>query len=91
MGTIFNIALQWTSKTHLLFAYVLDIDVFCRYAKHIYERMPTPYQVYSWLAPQPDHTIDLVRMEDGKFFSDLCSSFSVSIITLFFFSVKNLF
>lgn len=36
-----------------------------RYSKHPYERMFTPYQVYSWMAPQQEHTMDLVRMEDG--------------------------
>ena len=33
--------------------------------KHPFERVPTPYQVFSWMAPQPEHTIDYIRAEDG--------------------------
>ncbi|KAH9512922.1 hypothetical protein Btru_037008 [Bulinus truncatus] len=33
--------------------------------KHPFERVPTPYQVYSWMAPQPDHQIDYIRAEDA--------------------------
>ncbi|XP_076435159.1 clustered mitochondria protein homolog [Babylonia areolata] len=33
--------------------------------KHPFERVPTPYQVYSWLAPQPDHQVDYIRAEDA--------------------------
>ena len=35
--------------------------------KHPFERVPTPYQVYSWLAPQPDHPVDYIRAEDGQY------------------------
>ena len=37
-----------------------------RTMKHPFERVPTPYQVYSWLAPQPDHPVDYIRAEDGQ-------------------------
>ncbi|KAK3085037.1 hypothetical protein FSP39_023311 [Pinctada imbricata] len=33
--------------------------------KHPFERVPTPYQVFSWMAPQPDHSIDYIRAEDA--------------------------
>ncbi|KAL8614005.1 hypothetical protein ACOMHN_023240 [Nucella lapillus] len=36
-----------------------------RSGKHPFERVPTPYQVYSWLAPQPDHQVDYIRAEDA--------------------------
>ena len=37
-----------------------------RSQKHPFERVPTPYQVYSWMAPHPEHVIDYIRAEDGK-------------------------
>ncbi|XP_041348382.1 clustered mitochondria protein homolog isoform X2 [Gigantopelta aegis] len=36
-----------------------------RSQKHPFERVPTPYQVYSWMAPHPDHVIDYIRAEDA--------------------------
>ncbi|KAK3589135.1 hypothetical protein CHS0354_017102 [Potamilus streckersoni] len=36
-----------------------------RAAKHPFERVPAPYQIYSWMAPQSDHTIDFIRAEDA--------------------------
>ncbi len=36
-----------------------------RAQKHPFERVPTPYQVYSWMAPQPEHQVDYIRAEDG--------------------------
>lgn len=33
--------------------------------KHPFERFPTPYQVYSWLSPQWEHTPDSVRKEEA--------------------------
>uniref|UniRef100_A0A5K3EIG9 Clu domain-containing protein n=2 Tax=Mesocestoides corti TaxID=53468 RepID=A0A5K3EIG9_MESCO len=33
--------------------------------KHPFERLPTPYQVYSWLTPQWEHTPDSVRKEES--------------------------
>lgn len=36
-----------------------------RAAKHPFERVPTPYQVYSWLAPLVEHTPDSVRKEEA--------------------------
>ncbi|KAF8562588.1 hypothetical protein P879_08751, partial [Paragonimus westermani] len=35
-----------------------------RAAKHPFERVPSPYQVHSWLAPSFDHTPDSVRKEE---------------------------
>ncbi|TPP56472.1 Clustered mitochondria protein [Fasciola gigantica] len=36
-----------------------------RAAKHPFERVPSPYQVYSWLAPSFEHTPDSVRKEEA--------------------------
>lgn len=36
-------------------------------ARHPYERVTTPYQVYSWTAPQIEHTVDAIRAEDSMF------------------------
>ncbi|XP_025090334.1 clustered mitochondria protein homolog isoform X2 [Pomacea canaliculata] len=36
-----------------------------RSQKHPFERVPTPYQVYSWLAPQSEHQVDYIRAEDA--------------------------
>uniref|UniRef100_A0A673J608 Clustered mitochondria protein homolog n=1 Tax=Sinocyclocheilus rhinocerous TaxID=307959 RepID=A0A673J608_9TELE len=42
-----------------------------RYARstHPFERIATPFQVFSWTAPALDHTIDCVRAEDVSSFS----------------------
>lgn len=36
-----------------------------RAQKHPFERVPTPYQIYSWMAPQPEHNVDYIRAEDA--------------------------
>ena len=36
-----------------------------RAQKHPFERMTTPYQVYSWMAPLPEHSVDYIRAEDA--------------------------
>ncbi|KAK6191420.1 hypothetical protein SNE40_003114 [Patella caerulea] len=36
-----------------------------RSQKHPFERVPAPYQVYSWMAPLPQHTVDYIRAEDA--------------------------
>ncbi|XP_063967453.1 clustered mitochondria protein homolog [Lytechinus pictus] len=36
-----------------------------RSQRHPFERVPTPFQVYSWLAPQMEHTVDSIRAEDA--------------------------
>ncbi|XP_050428196.1 clustered mitochondria protein homolog isoform X2 [Adelges cooleyi] len=35
-----------------------------RTARHPFERVATPYQVYSWASPQLEHTLDAIRAED---------------------------
>ncbi|OAD58294.1 hypothetical protein WN48_00173 [Eufriesea mexicana] len=35
-----------------------------RTQRHPFERVATPYQLYSWCAPQIEHTIDAIRAED---------------------------
>ena len=32
--------------------------------RHPFERVATPYQTYTWSAPQLEHTIDAIRAED---------------------------
>ena len=36
-----------------------------RHQRHPYERVATPYQMYSWTAPHLEHTIDSIRAEDA--------------------------
>ncbi|XP_023320484.1 clustered mitochondria protein homolog [Eurytemora carolleeae] len=36
-----------------------------RTSRHPYERVPTPYQIYSWIGPQLEHNIDTIRAEDA--------------------------
>ncbi|RWS27357.1 hypothetical protein B4U80_02506, partial [Leptotrombidium deliense] len=36
-----------------------------RHQRHPFERVATPYQMYSWTAPNIDHTIDSIRAEDA--------------------------
>ena len=38
-----------------------------RAGKHPFERVPTPYQIFSWMAPLPEHTVDYIRAEDGMY------------------------
>lgn len=35
-----------------------------RTQKHPFERIATPYQVYTWCAPQLEHSLDAIRAED---------------------------
>ena len=37
----------------------------CRVQRHPFERIATPFQVYSWTAPQAEHAMDCVRAEDA--------------------------
>lgn len=41
--------------------------LFCcrRVQRHPFERIATPFQVYSWTAPQAEHAMDCVRAEDA--------------------------
>ena len=36
-----------------------------RTSRHPYERVPTPYQVYTWTGPQLEYNIDTIRAEDA--------------------------
>lgn len=36
-----------------------------RQQKHPFERVATPYQVHSWMAPAMDHSVDYIRAEDA--------------------------
>lgn len=41
-----------------------------RTQRHPFERVATPYQVYTWTAPTLEHSIDSIRAEDGKYFKN---------------------
>ncbi|CAG0915474.1 unnamed protein product [Notodromas monacha] len=47
-----------------------------RTQRHPFERVATPYQVYTWVAPHVPHSIDALRAEDGKFHQNVSFSFS---------------
>ncbi len=36
-----------------------------RTQRHPFERVATPYQIYSWMSPMMEHTIDAIRAEDA--------------------------
>ncbi|XP_060085603.1 clustered mitochondria protein homolog [Ylistrum balloti] len=36
-----------------------------RAQRHPFERVATPYQIYSWMAPPSEHTVDYIRAEDA--------------------------
>lgn len=36
-----------------------------RTLRHAFERVATPYQIYQWIAPHLEHTIDAIRAEDA--------------------------
>ena len=57
------------------------LDVGCRQQKHPFERVATPYQVHSWMAPALDHNIDYIRAEDGRFCN---SNVAIAINKCFF-------
>ena len=57
---------------HIESSVLLSLSASCcllyfRQGKHPYERVNTPYQVYSWLSPVLDHTLDAIRAEDGMY------------------------
>lgn len=39
-----------------------------RTAHHPFERVATPYQVYSWTSPLLEHTLDAIRAEDSLYY-----------------------
>lgn len=46
-----------------------------RTARHPFERVATPYQVYSWASPLLDHTLDAIRAEDSMYYFKLLKTF----------------
>ncbi|XP_033112149.1 clustered mitochondria protein homolog [Anneissia japonica] len=36
-----------------------------RSQRHPFERVPTPFQTFSWLAPSTEHSVDTIRAEDA--------------------------
>ncbi|XP_053205036.1 clustered mitochondria protein homolog [Panonychus citri] len=36
-----------------------------KHQKHLFERVATPYQMYTWTAPFLEHTVDYIRAEDA--------------------------
>ena len=55
------------------------VAVGCRQQKHPFERVATPYQVHSWMAPPLDHNVDYIRAEDGRLL-DILQSVSFSLV-----------
>lgn len=53
---------NWIFLVKRLFVFCL---FYCRVQRHPFERIATPFQVYSWTAPQVDHAMDCVRAEDA--------------------------
>lgn len=53
-----------------------------RTARHPFERVATPYQIYSWASPLLEHTLDAIRAEDSLYY------FIFQFISLFILSVK---
>ena len=45
--------------------YIFTLSFCRRTGRHPYERVPTPYQMYSWIGPQLEHNIDAIRAEDA--------------------------
>lgn len=37
-----------------------------RTQRHPFERVATPYQLYSWASPHIEHTVDAIRAEDSE-------------------------
>lgn len=54
-----------------------------RTQRHPFERVATPYQVYTWTAPNLEHTIDSIRAEDGMLASFLNFCFENCILFYF--------
>jgi hypothetical protein len=54
-------------KLHIQIIILLFCFILCRQQKHPFERVATPYQIHSWMAPTLEHNIDYIRAEDGNF------------------------
>uniref|UniRef100_A0A158R5N9 Clustered mitochondria protein homolog n=1 Tax=Syphacia muris TaxID=451379 RepID=A0A158R5N9_9BILA len=48
-----------------IFKKAISVIIKKRAEKHIFERLPTPYQVNTWFAPSFNQTEDAIRAEDG--------------------------
>ena len=64
---MFSICLQIPFQLSPAFKKNFAIMLKKRAGKHPFERVPTPYQIFSWMAPLPEHTVDYIRAEDGMY------------------------
>uniref|UniRef100_A0A8R1Y3J4 Clustered mitochondria protein homolog n=2 Tax=Onchocerca TaxID=6281 RepID=A0A8R1Y3J4_ONCVO len=62
--TIHHSLLDLLSSISLSFKRAMTLILKKRSEKHIFERLPTPYQVNSWVAPVFEQTEDGIRAED---------------------------
>ena len=52
-------------ESTVLFLCSIPLLSFLRAAKHPFERVPTPYQIFSWMSPPTEHCVDAIRAEDA--------------------------
>lgn len=60
-----------------------------RSQRHPFERVATPYQLYTWTAPMMEHTLDAIRAEDSK--PSLLSRFALFLFFFCIFSPSSFF
>uniref|UniRef100_A0A915DZE8 Clu domain-containing protein n=1 Tax=Ditylenchus dipsaci TaxID=166011 RepID=A0A915DZE8_9BILA len=58
--SLFDLLSELSPQFRRVFPQILKM----RGEKHVYERLPTPYQTYSWIVPNIDHTQDQIRADD---------------------------
>ncbi|KAI1724601.1 clustered mitochondria domain-containing protein [Ditylenchus destructor] len=63
-GGVFHSLFDLLSELSPQFRRVFPQMLKARAEKHVYERLPTPYQTYSWIVPSLEHTQDQIRADD---------------------------
>lgn len=63
-GAIFHSLFDLLSELSLLFRKTFMHLLKLRAERHVYERLPTPFQIYSWVVPTLDHSQDQIRADD---------------------------
>lgn len=61
---IFHSLFTLISEISPQFRKVLPLILKARSERHIYERLPTSYQLYSWMVPTLEHQADQIRADD---------------------------
>ncbi|MFH4976175.1 hypothetical protein AB6A40_002884 [Gnathostoma spinigerum] len=62
--TIYHSLIDLLSSISPAFKKAIAVILKKRAEKHVYERLPTPYQVNTWTAPNIEQTEDAIRAED---------------------------